>query len=184
MLSEEDKRLLLEVARASVEAGLTSGRPLPVRPQDFPDTLARPGACFVTLKLAGRLRGCIGSLEAHRPLVVDCAENAFAAAFRDPRFPPVSAAEFPHLEYHLSVIGPLEPLHFRDEGELLARLRPGVDGLVLAEGPRRATFLPAVWRELPDPAQFLAHLKQKAGLPPDYWSDRLRAWRYRVEEFP
>ena len=113
----------------------------------------------------------------------DVAENAFAAAFRDPRFPPLRPDEYPRLEYHISILNPPEPMTVTSEADLLQQLRPGVDGLVLIEGARRATFLPSVWEQLPDPRQFLAHLKMKAGLPADYWSDSLRFERYTVEEF-
>ncbi len=183
MHTEEERRILLEVAAASIRHGLETGNPLPVRPEDYPPSLREPGAAFVTLNIAGRLRGCIGSLEARRPLVEDVAENAFAAAFRDPRFPPVQDHEFPQLEIHISILGRPEPISVASEADLLAQLRPGVDGLVLHEGGRRATFLPSVWEQLPDPQQFLANLKIKAGLPVNHWSDTIRFERYTVEEF-
>ena len=183
MHSPEERRILLDVAAASIRHGLETGRPLPIRLEDYPESLREPGAAFVTLNIAGQLRGCIGSLEARRPLVEDVAENAFAAAFRDPRFPPLRPEEYPRLEYHISILNPPEPMTVTSEADLLQQLRPGVDGLVLIEGTRRATFLPSVWEQLPDPRQFLAHLKMKAGLPADYWSDSLRFERYTVEEF-
>jgi uncharacterized protein len=173
---------LLGVAGASIEHGLAYGGPLRLSLGDYPEPLRAPGACFVTLRRQGALRGCIGSLEPRRPLVVDVAENAHAAAFGDPRFPPLARHERIDLEIHLSVLTPLEPLPAASEAELLAALRPGVDGLVLREGERRATFLPAVWGELPDPRSFLGHLRRKAGLGEDHWSPTLRFWRYRVED--
>ncbi len=179
----EERRILLEVAAASIRHGLETGHPLPVRLEDYPESLREPGAAFVTLNLDGRLRGCIGSLQAIRPLVEDVAENAFAAAFRDPRFPPVTAEEYPRLEYHISILSKPEPFPVESEADLLAKLRPGIDGLVLIEGNHRATFLPSVWEQLPDPRQFLANLKIKASLPVDYWSDTIRFERYTVEEF-
>ncbi len=182
-LGAKERRRLLGVAAASIAHGLETGRPLAVDPVEHPPALRAPGATFVTLQLQGRLRGCIGSLEAHRPLVVDVAENAYAAAFRDPRFPPLSAAEFPELEIEISRLTPPEPLRISSEAELLQRLQPGVDGLIIEDGPHRATFLPAVWRSLPDPREFLAQLKLKAGLPVDHWSDTLRVYRYRTEAF-
>ncbi len=177
------RTLLLNTARASVRHGLAHGRALPVTVEDYPPPLQEPRATFVTLKLDGRLRGCIGTLEAYRPLVQDVAENAFAAAFQDPRFPPLGEAEYPRLEYHVSILSEPEPFPVRDEADLLARLRPGVDGLVLSQGPHRATFLPAVWDSLPDARDFVAHLKLKAGLPAEHWSDAMRFERYTVEEF-
>ena len=183
MHSPEERRRLLDVAAAAIRHGLETGRPLSIRLEDYPASLREPGAAFVTLNLDGQLRGCIGSLEAHRPLVADVAENAFAAAFRDPRFPPLRPEEYPRLEYHISILNPPEPMAVTSEADLLQQLRPGVDGLVLIEGARRATFLPSVWAQLPEPRQFLAHLKMKAGLPADYWSDSLRFERYTVEEF-
>ncbi len=183
MHTPEERRILLDVAAASVRHGLETGHPLPIRLEDYPESLREPGATFVTLNLDGRLRGCIGSLQPIRPLVEDVAENAFAAAFRDPRFPPVTDAEYPRLDYHISILNPPEPMTVASEADLLRQLRPGVDGLVLIEGNRRATFLPSVWEQLPDPRQFLANLKIKASLPVDYWSDTLRFERYTVEEF-
>ncbi len=180
---EADRERLLQLTAASIAHGLAYGRSLPVNPADYPARLREPGAAFVTLHLHGRLRGCIGSLEAYRPLVEDVAENAFAAAFRDPRFPPVTQAEFPHLDIEVSVLSPPEPLPVRSEAELLTKIRPGVDGLILEEGMRRGTFLPAVWESLPDPRSFVSQLKLKAGLPLDYWSDTLRVYRYHTEAF-
>ncbi len=174
---------MLALARDSIRHGLATGRPLEVDVTAFDPELRKPGASFVTLDAHGRLRGCIGSLEAYRPLVVDVADNAFNAAFRDPRFPPVREDEFEDLRIHVSVLSPPEPLQFRDEADLLAQLRPGVDGLILEDRGRRGTFLPSVWEPLPDRREFLAHLKLKAGLPPDHWSPTLRVWRYTTESF-
>ncbi|MFO8142764.1 MAG: AmmeMemoRadiSam system protein A [Marinobacter sp.] len=181
MFDEQERQILLQVASASVRHGLNYGQPLPIAPEAYPERLARPGACFVTLEISGRLRGCIGSLEAWRPLIQDCAENAFAAAFRDVRFPPVAEQELDLLDYHVSVLSVPAPLYFQSEDDLLSQLRPDTDGLVLVEGDRRATFLPSVWESLPEPREFLRHLKQKAGLAPEYWSDAVRAFRYTVE---
>ncbi|HDL77837.1 MAG TPA: AmmeMemoRadiSam system protein A, partial [Lentisphaerae bacterium] len=99
----------------------------------------------------------------------------------DPRFPPLTASELPELDLHISILSPLQPMSFSSETELLRQLRPGVDGILLADGVHQGTFLPSVWESLPDPELFLKHLKMKAGLPPDYWSDTIRAWRYTVE---
>lgn len=182
-LNDAQRRTLLQVARASIAHGLREGRPLPVNPADYEPALQARRASFVTLNERGQLRGCIGHLEAIQPLVADVAENAFSAAFRDPRFPPLSAGEFDELTIHISVLSPAEPIHFRSQADLLRQIRPGIDGLILEEGMHRGTFLPSVWEELPDPAQFLAHLKLKAGLPADYWSDTIRVYRYTTESF-
>jgi AmmeMemoRadiSam system protein A len=132
--------------------------------------------------IAYGLRGCIGTLQAFRPLVEDVAHNAYAAAFHDPRFPRLSAKEYAQLHYHISILSTPEPVKFKDEQDLLAQLRPGIDGLVLEEGLYRGTFLPQVWESLPEPKTFLRHLKQKAGLHPDYWSTTIKVQRYTVEE--
>ncbi len=184
MIDPAQRDILLGVAAASIRHGLQRGEPLIPETDEFPVALQRPGASFVTLTLNGRLRGCIGSLEALRPLVKDVAANAFAAAFSDPRFPTLSAAEYPLLELAISVLGPAEPMQFSSEADLIAQLRPGVDGLILEDGTgHRGTFLPSVWETLPQPAEFLRQLKLKAGLPPDYWSDNLRVSRYHTETF-
>ncbi len=182
-LGELERRQLIDVAWGSIRHGLASGDPAPVNPTDFPPRLCEPGAAFVTLHLHGALRGCVGHLEAIRPLVVDVADNAFAAAFRDPRFQPLEAGELADLSLEVSVLTPAEPLQFESQEDLLAQLRPGVDGVILKDRGARGTFLPAVWDSLPEPHRFLAELKRKAGLPSDHWSDSLKVWRYRTETF-
>lgn len=182
-LTKDLQNTLLKLAQDSIMHGLRSGRALPVELSDYPDSLSQQRATFVTLERRGQLRGCIGMLEAVRPLVVDVAENAFAAAFRDPRFPPLGDHELSGLELHISILSPSEPLSFSSESDLLAQIQPGVDGLIMQEGHRRGTFLPSVWEQLPEAHDFLQHLKQKAGLPAQYWSDSLRVWRYRTEIF-
>lgn len=151
-------------------------------------TLESPGATFVTLNLNGALRGCIGSLVAHRSLAEDVAANALAAAFEDPRFPPLSAEEFSQIDLEVSVLTPALPLWTIDEdappeAQVAACLRPGVDGVVLQFGSRRATYLPQVWAQIPDPMDFLANLKAKAGLPPRFWDPQLRVETYQVREY-
>jgi AmmeMemoRadiSam system protein A len=145
--------------------------------------LDEPGATFVTLRLNGELRGCIGSLEAERPLRDDVARNARAAALRDPRFPPLSGEELEEVDVEVSLLSPAQPLSFRDEQDLLRQLETERPGLVLEHGRRRSTFLPQVWEQLPDPRDFLRHLKAKAGLPPDFWSDEIRVSFYTVEKW-
>jgi len=182
-LCREDQERLLEVAEASIRAGLDTGRPLDPHPEHFGPGLLEPGATFVTLKLNGTLRGCVGSFEACRPLLEDVARNAYAAAFRDHRFSPLTWDELKGLEVHISILTPLVPLSVQDRPELIRTLRPGVDGLLLEDPPHRATFLPQVWEALPDPERFLSELFLKAGLPENHWSDTLTFSRYRVDEF-
>lgn len=180
-LTRPGQLFLLDLARASIRYGLEEGSPLPVTLAGFAAELVAPRASFVTLEKGGRLRGCIGSLEAWRPLAVDIAENAFAAAFRDPRFPPLREDEAADLAIHLSLLTPAVAMVFSSEADLLAQLQPGVDGLILSAGPCRGTFLPSVWAELPTPQLFLSQLKRKAGLAADYWSPGVRIWRYTTE---
>ena len=180
-LTRPGQIILLDLARASIRHGLEEGRPLAVTLEGMTAELVVHRASFVTLEKGGRLRGCIGSLEAWRPLAVDVAENAYAAAFRDPRFPPVRAGEVEELEIHLSLLTLPVAMTFSSEADLLAQLQPGVDGLILSEGPSRGTFLPSVWAELPTPQLFLTQLKRKAGLPADYWSPGVRVMRYTTE---
>lgn len=174
---------LLAVARQSILHGLSHGTPLPVHPADYHRDLKALRASFVTLKQGGQLRGCIGHLEAMQPLVVDVAENAFAAAFRDTRFRPVTEPELAGLEIQISILSEPEPMRFVDEHDLVSQLQPGEDGLILADGRQRGTFLPSVWESLPTPEQFLSQLKMKAGLAPNHWSDTVQVWRYRTESF-
>ena len=148
-----------------------------------PAALQAEQAVFVTLSRGGRLRGCIGSLEPQGPLAQAVAEAAHGAAFRDPRFPPLEAAELADLHIEISVLSPLSPLPVSSREALAAALRPGLDGLLLEDGPHRATFLPRVWEQLPDPRSFIAQLLHKAGLPPDHWSPTLRARRYAAQSF-
>lgn len=172
---------LLELAKNSIQHGLQTGRPIKINLDDYPKELTEPRATFVTLQINHQLRGCIGMLEAVRPLAEDIAENAFSAAFKDPRFPPLSADELDELDIHLSILTPAKPVLFSSEQDLINQLQPGVDGLILEEGHRRGTFLPSVWDSLPKPEQFLRHLKQKAGLAPDYWSKNIKIYRYQAE---
>jgi len=182
-LDPAQRGTLLALARQSIEHGLDQGRPLPVVLSDYPADLRVRRAAFVTLETGGRLRGCIGHLEAVQPLALDVAENTFAAAFRDPRFQPLTRPELARLSIEISVLTPSQPLSFTSEEELLRMIEPGRDGLILEEGTARGTFLPTVWESLPEPRVFLRHLKQKAGLRPDHWSDRVRVRRYRTESF-
>jgi AmmeMemoRadiSam system protein A len=171
------------LARESIEHGLRTGKALKIKLDAYPPEFSEPRASFVTLERRQELRGCIGMLEAVRPLAEDVAENAFSAAFRDRRFPPLAADELSDLELHISILSAPTAIACNSEPDLLSQLRPAIDGLILAEGGHRATFLPAVWESLPSPGQFLRHLKQKAGLPADYWSDSINFYRYTTETF-
>jgi AmmeMemoRadiSam system protein A len=145
--------------------------------------LQLPGAAFVTLSTLGALRGCIGSLSAHRPLRDDVAANAVNAAVHDPRFPPLTHAELAETHIEVSVLSAPEPLPFVNHAEAVARLRPRVDGVTLEYGSHRGTFLPQVWDQLPDASDFLVHLVRKAGLPAGWWDDSARLTRYTVTAF-
>lgn len=145
--------------------------------------LAQPGATFVTLMLDGRLRGCIGSLEAWRPLDTDVRENARAAAFRDPRFNPLRADEFVRVRVEVSLLATPVELHFTDEADALGQLRPNIDGVIFECHGKRGTFLPQVWEGLPEPRQFFNHLKQKAGFAADFWSPEVKLYRYEVRKW-
>jgi AmmeMemoRadiSam system protein A len=180
-LNKEHHQLLLKLAKNSIEHGLQIGRPLKINLTNFPETLREKRATFVTLHRNQQLRGCMGMLEAKRPLLEDVAENAFAAAFKDSRFQPLAAKELAELDIHLSILSPAEPISFTSEQDLLAKLQPGIDGLIVQEGFRRGTFLPSVWESLVKPEDFLSHLKQKAGLPKNYWSDSIKFYRYQTE---
>jgi AmmeMemoRadiSam system protein A len=182
-LDAADRRTLLALARASIAHGLAHASPLKVDPGDYGPALREERAVFVTLTQGGSLRGCIGHLEAVQPLAQDVAENAFQAAFRDPRFPPVQEDDLPTLKVQVSVLSPPEPMPFDSEEDLLSRIEPGRDGLILRAGKARGTFLPSVWESLPEPREFLRHLKMKAGLRPDFWSEGVEIWHYHTESF-
>ena len=177
------KQQLLQLAGDSIKKGLY-GETLSVRATDYPEPLQALRATFVTLHVDAQLRGCIGTLEARQALVQDVASNAYSAAFRDPRFSTLTWPEYERLDIHISVLSLPESLQFSSEAELLAQLRPRVDGLIIEEDYHRGTFLPSVWEQLPDPREFLRQLKRKAGLPPDYWSSRIRVQRYTTESIP
>ncbi len=172
---------MLDLAKQAIHHGLLTGKPLKITITDYPDALTNPGATFVTLHTNQQIRGCIGVLEPIRPLVEDIVSNAFSAAFKDSRFPPVLLKEYDGLDIEISLLTSAEPIAFASEEELLSQLRPGLDGLIFKAGGKRATFLPSVWQSLPKPTLFLNHLKQKAGLPPDYWSDNIQIYRYQTQ---
>ncbi len=212
MFDTDKGQTLLHLARAAIakELGFISN--------DFPrtDWLEQPGATFVTLTLNGQLRGCIGSLEAHRPLIDDVRHNAVASAFSDPRFDPLSKAEFADVLVDVSLLSTPQAIQFSSEQDALAQLHPGKDGVILEYCPsdtllakpadcgrreqatipapegyappshgrrHRATYLPQVWAQLPDPQTFINHLKNKAGLPENFWSSDIRLSRYSVQKW-
>ncbi len=168
---------LLALARGAIESSL-AGREQPDPQGEF--WLKQAGATFVTLTKADALRGCIGSLEAARPLGVDVIENALAAAYRDPRFAPLTPAEWPHCRVEVSLLSAPKPMRFADEGDLLEQIRAGEDGLIVEADGRRATYLPQVWEAIPDKKIFLEELKRKAGIAADTRLGRCRISRYRV----
>lgn len=179
MSGSERGRILVAIAREAIASMGVAEAP----GHAAHDWLLRPGASFVTLRLDSQLRGCIGSIEPRRALGEDVARNAWAAAYRDSRFPPVRAEELPALQVEVSVLSPREALEVADEREALAALRPGVDGIYLEYGALGATFLPQVWESLPDPEQFLGELRRKAGLPVRFWHRDVRLSRYTVEKY-
>lgn len=179
-LSVKEQRILLEHAYAAVAYASKTGRILPTNQCDFSDTLQQPGASFVTLKIEDKLRGCTGSIEAYRPLILDVASNAHSSARHDSRFKPLSAGELSNLAVTVSVLSPRTSVAHNNESDLLRQLRPGIDGLTIELGPHRALFLPIMWQQLPDPKEFLMHLKIKANLPPDYWSNDIQATSFQA----
>lgn len=186
-LATPERRELLALARASIDAalslGVPSNQPAPFTSPLLLPELTVPRSSFVTLRRGDELRGCCGTLEAPRALAEDVWRNAWAAAFSDYRFPSLTAAEWPQISLHLSLLTPPEPLNVTTEEQLLALLRPSVDGLILEAETGRATFLPAVWEQIPEPAHFVRQLKLKAGWPAGYWSHRVRVHRYTTESF-
>jgi AmmeMemoRadiSam system protein A len=171
-LTPEHKQTLLDVALSSIKHSLIHDEPIVIKPEEYPPELQETRATFVTLKINRMLRGCIGMLEANRPLVVDVAQNAYAAAFSDPRFAAISRSEFDLLDIEISILSPFKEMKFVSQEDLISQLVVGKDGLILEEGRYyRGTFLPSVWQSLPDPNNFLRKLKQKAGLAADYWSN-------------
>lgn len=179
ILPEDAGSILLPLARAAIAAQMGTT----FAAGDDAGWLRANGAAFVTLMHAGRLRGCIGTLEAHRALGEDVKANAVAAAFRDPRFKPLDKREFDHLSVEVSVLSAIENMVFRDEDDALAQLHPEIDGVIFEYGHHRSTFLPQVWEDFRDSRVFLGNLKHKAGLPPDFWDPTVRLSRYRVSKW-
>jgi AmmeMemoRadiSam system protein A len=180
-LSPDQGRKLLALARRVLEMRLT-GEGQPPEPDDH--VFRKPAATFVTLKIAGSLRGCIGNLTPVGTMWDGIRDNALNAAFHDLRFSPLQAAELPDVHIDISILTPPRPLEYEDARDLLAKLRPGRDGVTLRDGWRGATFLPQVWEQLPNPEQFLGHLCLKAGLPKNAWREKkLSIETYQVQCF-
>lgn len=174
---------LLPIARAAITAALGGARKADEAAPEHAAWLQEPGATFVTLTRQGQLRGCIGTLEAHRTLLVDVKANAVSAALRDPRFAPLTQLELTSTRIEVSLLSAMQPMLFENETQALAQLQPGVDGVLLEFEHYRSTFLPQVWAQLPTAQEFMAHLKHKAGLPPDFWASSLRLHRYSVRKW-
>ncbi len=182
-LTSAQKSQLLAIARQSIASGMRTQEPLHVRAEELLGVLAEELASFVTLKQADRLRGCVGSLEANRPLARSVAITAFHAAFRDSRFAPLALMELEQTQIEISVLSVPEPIVCGSEPDLLASLNPEEDGLLLEDCGQRATFLPQVWERLTDAESFVRQLKRKAGWSEDYWSSTIQAYRYRSISF-
>ncbi len=177
------RRIMMSVADSAIRHGLETGKQIKISVADWPAALADQRATFVTIELDGRLRGCIGSLAAHQPLIADLAANAYAAAFKDPRFKPLKQEEYGRIRLKISILSESQELEFSSEADLISQFRPGIDGLILEDQGRRGTFLPQVWEQLPEVDDFWTHLKAKAGFKSDHWSDTVRVWRYTTETF-
>jgi AmmeMemoRadiSam system protein A len=183
-LTENEKKYLLHQARLALISGVT-GKPLgKIAVEKLPEKMRQPGATFVTLTIDGQLRGCVGTLEAYQPLIDDVHEHAIAAALNDFRFPLVQEDEIEKISIEISRLTSPKPLSYTNPEELLRQLRPGVDGVVLRDGFRRATFLPQVWEKIPDAETFLNQLCIKMGASQDLWRTKnLDVLVYQVEEF-
>jgi len=183
-VNQAEQEILLKIAREALEKSV-QGEPLPqVKITALPPSLQEDGASFVTLTKSGRLRGCIGALQAYQPLAIDVQQHAVAAALQDFRFPNVKPSELSQINIEVSVLSPKAPLRYEDPQELVNQLRPNVDGVVLQDGLRKATFLPQVWEKVPDPELFLSQLCIKMGAPGDLWRKKpLQVYTYQVQEF-
>ncbi|RKZ61694.1 MAG: AmmeMemoRadiSam system protein A [Gammaproteobacteria bacterium] len=171
--------ILLPIARSAIAETLG----MSCEASEDATWLQEEAACFITLMQKNNLRGCIGTLEAHRSLLEDVKHNANAAAFHDSRFSPLTSEELDITDIEISLLSPMQALQFSDERNALTQLQPGTDGVVFECGHHRSTFLPQVWKQLPDTNDFIAHLKTKAGLSADFWSDEVKLSRYTVNKW-
>ena len=183
-LTLDEQKMLLHVAREAIEHRVW-GKKLPlIQKESITSNLQEQGASFITLTIRGQLRGCIGALEAHQPLIDDVREHAVAAAFEDPRFPPLGENELSRIQIEVSRLTRPVPLEYKDADDLLSKLRPYVDGVIIKDGLRRATFLPQVWEKIPDPSEFMDHLCYKMGAAHHHWRNKHPdVFTYQVEEF-
>jgi len=181
ILNKDDKKFVFDVIHKSIEQGLNTGNAYKAETKNVAQNIKENYAVFITLKLNGQLRGCIGTTEAHMSLIDAVAQYAYAAAFSDPRFKPLTADEYKQVDISLSILTPAVPLPFNDEQDLLNKLRPEIDGLIISKNHARATFLPVVWESIKDPKQFLDELKRKAGIKASDSPDK--AWRYTAEYY-
>ena len=182
-LSAGESELLLDIADDAILEGLEGTPPSPLVLACPPVAVREPSAALVTLTVGGELNGCIGSLEAEDPLAEAVARHARSAAFHDPRLPALRRSDYARLRIEVSVLSALEPIPSASRSEVLDHLCPGTDGLLISDGVRRAVFLPSVWEQLPDPADFLGHLQQKARMAPTRWPENMRAWRFGAHKY-
>jgi AmmeMemoRadiSam system protein A len=184
LLSIHEKKCLLDLAWQSLEEAVAAGDLSPWSPEGFPSRLLENGATFITLYYNGKLRGCVGAVEARRPLAEDVRGNTVAAAFHDPRFSRVQAPELEGITIAISILSPLQELVYSDADDLIGQIRPRVDGILINQGEQRATFLPKVWEKIPEPPRFLSVLCEKMGVPEDTWqTERLRVFVYQTDDF-
>ncbi|MBI4006020.1 MAG: AmmeMemoRadiSam system protein A [Gammaproteobacteria bacterium] len=179
MLPEDLQRQLLIIARNSIQHGFNSNRSLQLQSDNYPSLLREIRATFVTIKIKSALRGCVGTTRAISPLILSVSDNAYSAAFHDPRFKPLRENEYKNIHISISILTPTEPIQFSSETELMGLLRPGIDGLIIEKDAFKATFLPAVWESLPEPEDFLRQLKIKARIPA--YQAPVKAWRYQTD---
>lgn len=176
-IKEQFSKMVLDICKSSIESGLQLGNSLP---RNYPDVLDERGACFVTLQIHNQLRGCIGSVIAHRPLMVDLIKNAHAAAFSDPRFNELTLDEFDMLQIEVSLLSKPEKIEFKTEKELLAKITLGTDGIILRDGNKQGVYLPTVWEQLKDKKLFLTSLKTKAGMDKEVLSESFEAFKFQT----
>ncbi len=182
-LNSDEKKLLLDIAWQSIKSGLQDGPALKVEKHQMGEKLVVASASFVTLTKNNQLRGCMGNLQASEALAQSVATTAYNAAFRDPRFPALTADELDQTNIDISILSPMEPMTVSSRVNLLTQLQVGSDGLLIEDGRHRSTFLPKVWESLKDPEDFVRHLMMKAGLPADHWSDTIQVYRYHTLSF-
>jgi AmmeMemoRadiSam system protein A len=183
-LTLDEQKTLLRLAREAIEYRVRGEKPPPIPKESLTPHLREQGASFVTLTIQDQLRGCIGALEAHQPLADDVREHAAAAAFEDPRFPPLGKDELSRIQIEVSRLTRPSPLDYEDSGDLLSKLRPHIHGVILTDGARRATFLPQVWEKIPNPSEFMDNLCHKMGIGHQHWrNNHLDVFTYQVEEF-